>query len=268
MMTLQLLISTMYQTDYSLLDKMKINSDAIVINQCDKDNRTSIEYNGHTVMWIDTTERGLSRSRNMAIRNATADICMLADDDLEYRSNYVDVISSAFNRIKSDIISFQVNGIEKKFKNYPSKECEISYLKSMKVASVEIAFKRATFEEKKIRFDELIGAGTEFMMGEENAMLFQCLHKNLKIYYIPQVIADLHIGNSTWFTERNEKFFIGKGASFAAMKTKFTTLLIWQWALRKKHLYSKNATICKAIKLMQKGKKSYIKQLEGNKNDT
>lgn len=267
-MTLQLLISTMHQTDYSLLDKMKINSDAIVVNQCDKENRIAIEHNGHTVLWIDTTERGLSRSRNMAIQNATADICMIADDDMEYRTNYADTVISAFNRMKVDIISFQVNGIEKKFKNYSSEECEISYLKSMKIASVEIAFKKAKFDEKKIWFDELIGAGTDFMMGEENAMLFQCLRKKLKIYYVPQVIADLHIGNSTWFTERNEKFLIGKGASFAAMKTKFTTLLIWQWALRKKYLYGENATVCQAIRLMQKGKKIYVKQLEVSNNDT
>ena len=267
-MTIQLLISTMRQTDYSLLDRMKIASSAVVINQCDRESTKTIEYNGHDVLWIDTTERGLSKSRNMAIKKATADICMLADDDMEYRSNYANVVISAFNRVKSDIISFQVNGIERKFKNYSSEESEISYLRSMKVASVEIAFKRAKFNEKKIWFDESIGAGTDFMMGEENAMLFQCLRKKLKIYYIPQVIADLHIGNSTWFTERDERFFIGKGASFAAMKTKFTTLLIWQWALRKKKLYRENTTIFQAIKLMQKGKKYYIKQLEENKNDT
>ena len=55
------------------------------------------------------------------------------------------------------------------------------------------------------------------MFCEENALLFQCLRKKLKVYYIPKVIADLHIGESTWFTERNEQYFMGKGAAFAAM---------------------------------------------------
>ena len=111
-MTIQLLISTMHQTDYSLLEKMKIASDVVVINQCDRESTKTIEYNGHNVLWIDTTERGLSKSRNMAIRNATADICMLADDDMEYRCDYVDIVLSAFSRISSDIIGFQVCGIE------------------------------------------------------------------------------------------------------------------------------------------------------------
>lgn len=261
-MTIQLLVSTMHQTDYTLLNRMKLNSDAVVVNQCDRENKTVIEYNGYTVLWIDTAERGLSRSRNMAIRNATADICLLADDDMEYRFDYADTVISAFNYTGADIISFQVNGIEKKFKDYPAEESDVSYIRSMKIASVEIAFKRAEFEKKEIAFDEFIGAGTEFMMGEENAMLFQCLHKKLKIHYIPHVIADLHIGNSTWFTERDEKFFVGKGASFAAMRTPVTTLLIWQWAIRKKNLYKNDASVIQAIKLMQKGKRSYLKRLK------
>lgn len=264
-MTIQLLISTMHQTDYSLLERMKIVSDAVVINQCDRECTKTIEYNDHVVLWIDTTERGLSKSRNMALRNATADICMLADDDLEYKNDYVDTVLSAFSRIGSDIIGFQVCGIEKKFKDYSTKEHKISYLKSLKMASVEIAFKRAVFEEKSILFDELIGAGTEFMMGEENALLFHCLHKGLTIYYTPKVIADLHIGNSTWFTGRDEKFLVGKGASFAAMKTPFTTLLILQWAIRKRSLYKSDISLAKAIKLMQIGKRLYVKKAKEEK---
>ncbi len=262
-MTLQLLISTMNQIDHSLLKKMKISSDAVVINQCNKEKIESIKYNNHTILWIDTTERGLSKSRNMAIRNATADICMLADDDMEYRSNYVNIVLTAFSKFNVDIIGFQVCGIEKKFKDYSTKAKRIKYLNSMKMASVELAFKRTSFVEKNIQFDEVIGAGTEFMMGEENALLFQCLRKKLKIFYIPKEIADLHIGDSTWFTKRNEKYFIGKGASFAAMKTPFTILLICQWAIRKRSLYKENISTIKAIKLMKAGKMKYLKKSKG-----
>ena len=130
MMTIQLLISTMHQTDCSLLERMKIASDAVVINQCGRESTKTIEYNGHNVLWIDTTDRGLSKSRNMAIRNATADICMLADDDMEYRADYVDTVTSAFARINADIIGFQVCGIEGKFKDYSEEEQKITYVAS------------------------------------------------------------------------------------------------------------------------------------------
>lgn len=50
-MDLQVLVSTMHQKDYSIIEKMNINSDAIIINQCDRflfsplttlDNRTRL----------------------------------------------------------------------------------------------------------------------------------------------------------------------------------------------------------------------------------
>lgn len=266
-MTVELLISTMHQQDYSLLDKMNIHSDAVLINQCDINDKKVFTYNGHRVLWINTTERGLSRSRNMAIRNATADICMIADDDMEYRSNYVDVVCSAFQKNDADIIGFQVIGIEKEFKKYAEEERRISYLNSMKMASVELAFRRASFIGKNIQFDELIGAGTEFLLGEENALLFQCLRKKLNIYYVPQIIADLHIGESTWFNGRNEQYFMGKGASFAAMNTPFTNLFILQFAIRKRVLYQNEATMWEAICQMMKGKCLYIEK-RGRRNDS
>lgn len=267
-MTLEVLISTMHQDDYSLLKQMKITSDAVVVNQCNKDSRAVFSYFGHRVIWINTTERGLSRSRNMAIKNASADICMLADDDMEYRQGYEQTVLSSFADNSSDIIGFQVEGIEKKFKNYDCKEHAVSYLESMKMASVEIAFRRSSFINNDIHFDEMIGAGTEFLMGEENALLFQCLRKKLKVYYIPKVIADLHIGESTWFTERNEQYFMGKGAAFAAMKTPFSLLLILQFAFRKRNLYKDNTTVSQAIKHMLNGKNLYKEKARIINNDT
>lgn len=262
-MSIQLLISTMHRTDASLLEKMKICSDAVVINQCDKEDRRVFTHDGHEILWIDTTERGLSKSRNMAIRNATAEVCMLADDDMEYHRDYVDTVTSAFARTGADVIGFQVRGIEKKFKDYSPRERRITYLRSMKMASVELAFRRSAFVTKGVTFDELIGAGTELMMGEENAVLFQCIRKGLAVFYVPAEIADLHVGASTWFTERNQKFFIGKGAAFAAMKTPFTTLLIWQWAIRKRGLYGDRFSVSEVIGMMQDGKRIYLTRSKG-----
>lgn len=259
-MTLQLLISTMHQKDHSLLERMQVSSDAVVINQCDRESTEVFSYSGHSILWINTTQRGLSKSRNMAVRNATADICMIADDDMEYRSDYVDTVCAAFSRLDADIIGFQVRGIEGVFKIYSPKEQRISYLKSMRMASVEIAFRRIAFMEKDVLFDELIGAGTDFLMGEENAMLFRCLQNGMRLYYVPQEIADLHIGNSTWFTEWDESFFMAKGAAFAAMKTPFTFLLILQWAIRKRNLYRDSMPMLKAIKLMAAGKQAYLEK--------
>lgn len=256
-MTVEVLISTMHQGDYSLLDKINLQSDAVVVNQCDKNGEYLFKHNGFNVRWINSTERGLSRSRNTALRYASGDICLIADDDMIYRDGYVNTVLQAFSKGDAEIIGFKINGIEREFKKYPPSESKVSYMRSMKMASVELAFTRNAFVKNKILFDEAIGAGTEFLMGEENALLFECLRKGLRIKYQPHIIADLHIGTSSWFACRDEKYFVGKGASFAAMKTPFTSLLILQFALRKRRLYANEATFKFAFSNMLKGKKLY-----------
>ena len=62
-MKVQILVSTMNQTDYSLVEKMNIFTDTIVINQCDHTAYTSFQFNGHTVEWYDCEERGVGKSR-------------------------------------------------------------------------------------------------------------------------------------------------------------------------------------------------------------
>lgn len=262
-MTFEVLISTMYQLDYSLLDKMNVTTDAVVINQCNSNSVERFEHNSCSVLWINTTERGLSKSRNMALKNASADICLISDDDLEYRNDYKKNIIDSFKKnTKASIISFEVNGIEKEFKKYPNTSHQVGYIKSLKIASVEIAFKRRDIISNDLAFDELLGAGTKFLLGEENAFLFQCLKKKLKIFFEPIIISDLHIGNSTWFSKRDDGYFIAKGASFEAMKTPFTHLLILQWAIRKYKLYSKDMPVLKALTLMNKGRKEYLKEVK------
>ena len=73
-LNLQVLISTMHQKDYSLLKRMNIDSDAVVINQCDEDFFYNLNIDNHRIMWINSKED--CRSRNMALINANADICL------------------------------------------------------------------------------------------------------------------------------------------------------------------------------------------------
>lgn len=258
-MKIEVLISTMYQNDYSILEKMNIESNAVVINQCERNYKSRFKYKNYNILWIDTVERGLSRSRNMAIAYSTAEICILADDDEEFVSNYAKIVEEAFeNNSDFQILRFKVNGIEKSFKKYPERSYEMRYLKSLKISSVEIAFKRECIIKNSIEFDTLIGAGTKFPMGEENSFLFQCLRKKIKIKYIPHILANLHIGNSTWFTGFDKRYFIGRGAAFTSMSKKFAPILIIQFAIRKQRLYCKELSVWTAIKYMFQGRKQYL----------
>lgn len=258
-MNLQVLISTMHQNDYSLLKKMNINSNAIVINQTDSKSSTMFKKNNNDILWVNSFERGLSKSRNLAIKKADSNICLLADDDLVYCNNYREIVLETFEyNPKIDIIIFQVEGIEKKFKNYKAKSFKIGYLSSMKVSSVQIAFRLDSIRKKEIKFNEMFGAGAKFKMGEENIFLINCLKNGLNIKYIPKKIANLHIGNSSWFDGFSKEYFISRGASFAGMSKKLSFFLIFQFAIRKYSLYKNSMSLVTAIIYMLKGRQKYL----------
>lgn len=267
-MELQVLVSTMHQENYSLLEKMHVESNAIVINQCDKIGTIYLDFKGKEIEWINKKDRGLSKSRNSALKHATSEICVLADDDLEYVENYNDLIIEQFKlNPKADIITFKVEGIEKKFKNYHLKPRKLNYITSMKVSSVEIAFKLESIKKANIRFDELFGAGSQYCMSEENIFLTECLRKGLNIYYIPLKIADLHIGESTWFKGYNKEYFFSKGAAFTAMSRILSRLYILQYILRKYKIYKEDITLIDAIKQMRNGRRDYINKLKDKTGD-
>ncbi|MGV3073732.1 glycosyltransferase [Clostridium baratii] len=262
-MKLEVLLSTMNQENFKIIDKMNINNDCIIINQCNRNEYQDIILENKNVKFICSKDRGLSKSRNLAIKNSNADICLLADDDLEYVDGYDQIILKAFEKNPQyDIIAFQVEGKNKSFKRYSNNEKKLGYITSLKVSSVEIAFRVKSIKEKGIKFNDLLGAGAKYYMGEENEFLYKALRNKLKIKYIPIKIADLYIGDSSWFEGYNEKYFYNKGAAFTAMSYKYSIFLIIQFALRRRSLYKNEISVLKAINLMLKGRLGYKKEKE------
>lgn len=261
-MSLQVLISTMHQTNRCLIEKIGLESDAVVVNQCDTNSRQEFNFNGFNILWINSTQRGLSRSRNLALTNAKADLCLLVDDDEELRSGYCKTIRDSFARHPDiSLIGFQVQGIESTFKEYSDSETNVGFVRSMRMASVEIAFRRKDLCDNNVTFNENIGAGTRYKMGEENALLFDCLSKGLKIYYIPIEIGQVHIGESTWFEGFNKDYFHARGAVFTAMSKRWSPFLILQFAIRKYNRYKGEMGFYNALKEMIKGRDEYLHQI-------
>lgn len=262
-MKLQVLLSAMFLKDESYIDSLNITTDAVVINQCDNDTERTVKRKRpdgltQTVNYIETTQRGLSRSRNMAIKKAEADICILCDNDVEYLPDYENSIRDGFlKHPDADLIVFYIERKEKPVPNYP-KSKRMGYLSVLKIFSPEVAFKPQSI--KGIRFDERFGAGSgQYLMGEENIFLYDCLKKGLKIYYEPVKIAKLREEESTWFTGYDERFFISRGAGYCAMSSFFSVILIFQYAFRKRYLYSGNITMTRALSCMFKGRREYLR---------
>ena len=98
-MTIQVLVATMHQTDHSLLEKMNIRTDAIIGNQCDRNEVEDFEWNGHRIKYLSFAERGVGLNRNNTLMRADADVCLFADDDVVYYDDYAEKIEKAFTDI-------------------------------------------------------------------------------------------------------------------------------------------------------------------------
>lgn len=259
-MKIETLVATMDRKDFSFIQKLNLRTDAIIVNQRTAEDYTEIEDNGHLVKVLSTDEMGLSKSRNLALKNATADICVIADDDMTYHDDYAQLISQAYtDHPEADIIAFQVKRYgntkrEKQFRVEPHWE---NYLSSMKISSVEITFKRKSIIDKNIYFNENIGAGTDFPNGEESTFLYAALHEGLKILYLPIEIGVVDISESSWHRGYDEKHFKAIGARYYNMTNKFYWLLILQFALRKYSEYKDESSMWVAISKMYNGKKEY-----------
>ena len=232
-MTIQLLIATMHQDDYSLLDRINLQSEAVVINQCDRESNYIFSVNGHKVTWINTLERGLSRSRNMALKNATADLCVICDDDEVLSDNYPEMINNAYSNLPdADLIVFNVNRIG-------WNEQERIFIKSGKVrrfktyGSVHLTFRRERINQKQIVFNTDFGAGSGKYTSAEDAIFCRSCHLNgLKMYTYPGILCSVTCEESTWFKGYDEHYFYDVGAYLSVAFPKTKHIMKWYYPLR------------------------------------
>ncbi len=164
---------------------------------------------------FDYREKGLSKSRNHALDHATGEICLLSDDDLYYKEDIEGLVIQAFREHPTaDIITFQIETPDgKAFNTYGDKPFWHNKRSIMRVASVEIAFKRNSINKTHLRFDEYFGLGAEFPTGEENIFLADALDKGLKLLYMPIPIV-VHPPESSGQNYDDIKLVQAKGAMF------------------------------------------------------
>lgn len=249
---LEVLIATMHRETkeeiINLLDTMNINSDSVVVSQCSINNIEVFEYKSYKVTCIYSTERGLSKSRNLALKNATAEIVVIADDDMRYVDGYNDIILDAYKYHPNvDIITFKAINTKKYF----SFEKKLNIILIHKISSVEITIKKSSVIN--IFFNIFFGAGSSlFLMGEESIFLTDCIRKGKNIRFIPVKISELNENNrpSTWFTEFNKKYFVDKGAVYYQLSHFLAIPYIFIFAIRKYKKYKKSMGFFSAIYYM------------------
>lgn len=120
---------------------MNIQTDAIIVNQCERHCFEEFKYEGSNIRWLSFAERGVGLGRNTALMRAKADICLFADDDVMYVNEYKDIIIEEFkNRPGADVIVFNVlSSNENKKVHIIKKEGRIRFYNCLRYSTVKVA---------------------------------------------------------------------------------------------------------------------------------
>lgn len=251
-MTLEVLMSCMHQQDASLVHASRLTGDVVMINQCNREDYAEYPTEHGFVRMFSTRQRGLTKSRNMAIAKAQADVCLICDDDEEFVPGYEEAILNAYEQLpQADVIIF-------KMVNYPTSFSDevqrLRFPKTMKVSSWQISFRREKLLSSGVRFDELLGAGTGNGAEEELKFLLDCERAGLMIYYVPVQIASVAQEASTWFRGFTETFFENRGATTRyILGPGLASLYALYYVLRKKGLYGEDISPANALRATFRG---------------
>ena len=251
-MKLEILMSCMHQTDDSLLDASRITGSAVVINQCGREEVREYPRENGLVRFISTTQRGLTRSRNMAIANSRADVCLLCDDDEVFVKGYEAKILAAYEALpQADVVIFRMVGRPCPFGEVPRR---LKFPQTMHVASWQISFRRQRLADSGVCFDELLGAGSGNGAEEELKFLLDCQRAGLQIWYAPVDIASVAQAESTWFAGFNEKFFYDRGATTRyILGAPLAAAYGLYYVARKQAMYRSDITPANALKALFRG---------------
>ncbi len=256
---MQTLLSVMEKGDpLEYIERLNIRTDTLIVNQCGREDVRDERPEGGrniNVHIIERKERGLSISRNLALSEASEDICIFCDNDVRYADEAPDIIEQAFMRHPdAGIICFF---IERPERHHPvrSHEGRMSKTDMMRIFSPEMAVRRSRLGD--LRFDEDFGAGAKYRMGEENIFLFEAARRHIERIYVPIRIAGTLPNESSWFTAYDRDFYVARGAGYEAMDKKIWHILTWQNLIRKRKEYIGTISTIDAYRAMKYGRNEY-----------
>ena len=254
-MNIQVLVATMHQTDHSLPEKMNIQTDAIIGNQCDRNEVEDFEWNGHKIKYLNFAERGVGLNRNNSLMRADADVCLFADDDVVYYDDYAEKIEKAFEELPdADVIvfNFKITRGTGKYHDAVTKSRRVGKKGVTSYSTPLIAFRTLRVKYANVVFHRMFGGGTEFSCGEDTIFLQDCIKSGLRVYTCASTLGTIDHGESTWFNGYTDKFFFDKGVLYKRIFGIMAKPYAAYHVIKHRKMYSQ-VGVKKAIKLMWEG---------------
>ena len=232
MSRVEVLVTTMHQSDFSKYSQMNLQTDAVIANQTDRNEYSEAEINGCTVKLISTDTRGVSRNRNLALAHANqaSEFIMFSDDDLVFNDGYEQMILDEFEKHpEADAIKFNLHDISntRKISMCRIERFEKATRRNMSSSGVWGGVVRSNVLKKhNLHFHENFGPGTDNYCGEDTIFLMDMLNKGIRFYRSPVDIAGIDQTESSWFRGHDERFFTTCGMVLGTIYPRLSYLLV------------------------------------------
>ena len=258
---LQVQVVTMGQTDFSLLEKMNIQCDALIGNQGMPENEVSeIQHRGCNAVMYSWHETGVGLNRNNLLMRSDAEIILFSDDDVVYDDGYVSTILDAFDsHPEADGIFFDISHQLAHVDPRPNYNWHRARLyNSMHYATPRLAIRAKALKEANVYFSLLFGGGAKYACGEDSLFVAQLLRAGVSLYGSPERIGVLtEERESTCFTGYNEQFFRDTGVFYHILTRRFARLLCFRYCVRNRDAFRSVCSLRAAFSLMMEGIRRY-----------
>lgn len=247
---LQVLLATMNQSDFSIVEKMNLRCGAVIANQA---GREEIRSQG-SVKMITTATRGVGLNRNIALLAAEAEYVLFADDDVAYNDDMETAVVRAFEENpRADVLIFgmdMVKGGQVVEKRHLKKK-RLHVWNALRFGTCRIAARRSALLRCNITFHQMFGGGCPFSAGEDSLFLKACFDRGLEVYAHDYVLGQCCKDSSSWFVGYNQKYFYDKGVLVRYLFPKAYPVMGAYFALRFKRKTELGAV--KRLKLVYAG---------------
>ena len=220
-MKIEILLATMFFENEApdFLDKMNIQTDIIVGDQCDRNENRIFEHNGNRVTVLSRKERGVGKNRNAGLFYSDADIVLFADNDVRYYDGYGEKIKNYYvDHPDADMVIFN---FKEKRGDEPMHDVNVDNKRARlgditRFGTWAVTARRESIIKARIAFSLLFGGGAKYGCGEDSLFLTDCYNAGLHIYLSDATLGEVVHKESTWFSGITEKYIFDKGALFKA----------------------------------------------------
>ncbi len=214
-MKLQVLVAAVNQDTDTLAEKMNLETEAVIVNQCGRYDYREYLHKDRLIRCFSMTERGVGLSRNTALLHAEGEICLFSDEDIVFDSGYERKVLDAFEKNPdADLITFNFRVDELRATYYNETCRRIRWYNYGRYPTYAVAARLEALRRANVGFSLLFGGGARYSNGEDSLFLHDCLKKGLHLYADTAELGREVYRQSTWFKGYNEKFFVDRGVLY------------------------------------------------------